>query len=406
MPSTMDRRSKLAEIKLVSKFHPVANYSYPSPMSPTSPTISRFDRCSVGSEGSAPGLIDDRTDSEVSQEDDYQHLAHATELWDSFWQAGGEWRLEDAKLELAHPTKDKDEYKPRTSSHHSRQPSQQSVEARTPSWPLPLSTANTPHKPATKYSAFPSLRPIPLTSTLAPAPLCPKSPPGTSTMTAPCVPPPRPRRPEALLTPCLRQPGQTTVILPPTANLMQPCMYARPNTSSGTAQAPQKSMVGHSRNHSSIVGIRDVASRSSQNLTRASFTHETQHGPRNSKSTTYLSAARQQQRHEQLQHLQLQQQLQQQQQQQQQQQREEPQSVFEEDSDCETSGAKSFFRFHRRSGSDKSHKASAAAQEAASLHKRRNRADTIAVSPMTNPPTLERERKVDVFGRILGRRSR
>ncbi|KAM3533188.1 hypothetical protein MY4038_003511 [Beauveria bassiana] len=400
MSRTMDRRSKLAEIKLVSKFHPVANYSYPSPMSPTSPTINRFDRCSVGSEGSTPGLIDDRTDSEVSQEDDYQHIAHATELWDSFWQAGGEWRLEDAKLELAHPGKD--EYRPRTSSHHSRQPSQKSVEPRTPSWPLPLSTANTPHKPATKYSAFPSLRPVPLTSALAPAPLCPKSP-GTSTMTAPCIPPPRPRRPEALLTPCLRQPGQTTVILPSTAKVMQPCMYTRPKTSSGTAQAPQKSMVGHSRNHSTIVGIQDVASRSSQNLTRALLTHEFQHGPRNSKSTTYLSAARQQQRQEQLQQLQ---QLQQEQQQRQQQQREEPQSVFEEDSDCEASGAKSFFRFHRRSGSDKSHKASAAAQEAASLHKRRNRADTIAVSPMTNPPTLERERKVDVFGRILGRRSR
>ncbi|KAM3501205.1 hypothetical protein MY11210_009407 [Beauveria gryllotalpidicola] len=402
MPKTiMDRRSKLAEIKLVSKYYPVANYSYPSPMSPTSPTISRLDRCSVGSEGSAPGLIDDRTDSEVSQEDDYQHLAHATELWDSFWQAGGEWRLEDAKLELTHPSSKDEEYRPRTSSHHKRQPSQRSVEARNPSWPLPLSTANTPHKPATtKYSAFPSLRPTPLTSSLvAPAPLGPKSP-GTSTVTAPCIPPPRPRRPEALLTPCLRQPGQTRVVLPSTAPVMQPCMmYTRPQTSSGTAQAPKKSMVGHSRNHSTIVGNHDIASRSSQNLTRAPFTHEPQHGPRSSKSTTYLGAARQQQRQEQLEQLQ-------QLQQQRQQQREEPHSVFEEDSDCEASGAKSFFRFHRRSGSDKSHKASAAAQEAASLHKRRNRADTIAVSPMTNPPTLERERKVDVFGRILGRRSR
>nr|CEG04144.1 unnamed protein product [Fusarium clavum] len=84
----MERSSKLADLKLVSKYYPVTNYSYPQqPERPSQYVRSRFsnDRASLGSEGSSPSLIDDRTDSEVSLDDDYQYHAHGAELWDSFW---------------------------------------------------------------------------------------------------------------------------------------------------------------------------------------------------------------------------------------------------------------------------------------------------------------------------------
>ncbi|KAJ4147443.1 hypothetical protein LMH87_001960 [Akanthomyces muscarius] len=385
---TMDRHSKLAEIKLVSKYYPVANYSYPSPMSPTSPTISRQDRTSVGSDGSTPGLIDDRTDSEVSQEDDYQRHTQTTELWDSFWRPGGEWRLEDAQLDLTLNVSE--EHPALVPSQHKRQPSQESVAGDSPSWPLPNPVAST-RKPAATYSAFPSIRPLPRTSPV-PAPLSPRSP-VTSTFAGGCLPPPRPHRSDALLTPCLEQPLQVPAAL--TSPVLPPRTDSRPKTSSGAAHRPKKSIDGFFRDNANIFGIHSAASRSSEDLTKVPSTTEPPHrAPRHYKSTTYLGAARQQQR----QHLV--------QQQQQQPQQAEPQSVFEEDSDCEEPAGISFFRFHKRSGSDKSCKSSAATQEAALTRKRRNRADTIPVPSTTKPPSSERERKVDVFGRMLGRRSR
>lgn len=388
---TMDRHSKLAEIKLVSKYYPVANYSYPSPMSPTSPTISRRDRTSVGSDGSAPGLVDDRTDSEVSQEDDYQYHTQTTELWDSFWRPGGEWRLEDAQRDLALGAKD--EHPALVPSQHKRQPSRDSVAADGPSWPLPNPAASSTRKPAATYSAFPSIRPLPRTSPV-PAPLSPRSP-VTSAFAGASLPPPRPHRPEALLTPCLEQPLQVPAAL--TSPILPPRTDSRPKTSSGAVHRSKKSIDGFFRDNANIFGIHSAASRSSEDLTKVPSTAETAHrAPRHYKSTTYLGAARQQQR----------QQLVQQQQQQQQLQQAEPHSVFEEDSDCEEPAGISFFRFHKRTGSDKSYKSSAAMQEAAITRKRRNRADTIPVPSATKPPSSERERKTDVFGRMLGRRSR
>ncbi|EFQ32664.1 uncharacterized protein GLRG_07808 [Colletotrichum graminicola M1.001] len=111
----MERQTKLAHLKLVSKYYGYANFSYPrgdgtptrnpyrraghtfstedlsqdcpSKLShPSTPT--RRDRTSIGSQssnGSAPSLIDDRTDSEVSLDDDYQYHTSASQLWDSFW---------------------------------------------------------------------------------------------------------------------------------------------------------------------------------------------------------------------------------------------------------------------------------------------------------------------------------
>lgn len=402
-----DRQSKLAEIKLVSKYYPVANYSYPrkddgtTPMSPTSPNMQRHERTSIGSDGSAPGLVDDRTDSEVSQEDDYQYHTHATELWDSFWQPGGEWRLEDPQVDLVLPVKE-DYPALIPSPQHRRQPSQKSVrDEESPAWPLPSPTTN-PGRPAsrkpTKYSAFPTLKPMPNRSSLVPGPLSPRAP-STATMGAARVPPPRPERPAALLTPCLEQPAKVPAAFATDSSIYLPRGDSRPKTSSGAPSRSSKFMGGHGKTDSNPLSIYSIASRSSEDLTKAPPTRESHRTPRHCKSTTYLGAARQQQR--------------QQQQQQQlrglaQQQEAEPHSVFEDDSDSEESGGISFFRFHKRSGSDKSYKAASAAQEAALHRRRRNRADTIPVpSPTTTKPaSSERERKVDVFGRMLGRRSR
>lgn len=399
---TMDQQNKLAEIKLVSKYYPVANYSYPrkedgsAPMSPTSPTISRRDRGSIGSEGSTPGLIDDRTDSEVSQEDDYQYHTHATELWDSFWQPGGEWRLEDTQVDLLLPVKE-DYPALIPSPQHKRKPSLKVVEAKSPSWPLPNPASNA-RKPAATYSAFPSVRPLPSRSSQLPAPLSPRSP-ITNTLPGVChLPPPRPERPDALLTPCLEQPAK----IPAAVATAAPRTDSRPKTSSGTPTRSKKSIDATIRDHVNIFGIHTAASRSSEDLSKAvsspTSQEPAQRTPRHYKSTTYLGAARQFQR--------------------QQQQQElsqppplpplptEPHSVFEDDSDCEESAGMSFFRFHKRSGSDKSYKASAAAQEAALARRRRNRADTIPAPATSKSPSSERERKADVFGRMLGRRSR
>ncbi|GFP59406.1 hypothetical protein TASIC1_0013010200 [Trichoderma asperellum] len=100
----MERSSKLAPLTLVSKYYPVANYSYPRSEGAPTPCNSRspsykwsredfFKRSSVDSQppapsplSSPPSLVDDRTDSEASADvDDYRYHTHANELWDSFW---------------------------------------------------------------------------------------------------------------------------------------------------------------------------------------------------------------------------------------------------------------------------------------------------------------------------------
>jgi hypothetical protein len=87
----MDRNNGLADLTLVNKYFPVANYSYPRPESCAQHeprTIA--DRNSLGSEGSAPGLVDDRSDSEASFgfsfDEERNYEVKAAELWDSFWE--------------------------------------------------------------------------------------------------------------------------------------------------------------------------------------------------------------------------------------------------------------------------------------------------------------------------------
>ncbi|KAJ3540368.1 hypothetical protein NM208_g5094 [Fusarium decemcellulare] len=161
----MERSSKLADLKLVSKYYPVTNYSYPQQperLSQYGKGLFPNDRASLGSEGSAPGLIDDRTDSEASLDDDYQYHAHAAELWDSFWL----------------PTKTKDlELRPRKqypalipSPQHRRR---QAEERRIPAWPLPDTPRPRNRKPAATYSPFPKpLALPPRTTSLVPSWQC------------------------------------------------------------------------------------------------------------------------------------------------------------------------------------------------------------------------------------------
>ncbi|KAK1996380.1 hypothetical protein LX36DRAFT_658603, partial [Colletotrichum falcatum] len=120
-PPSMERQTKLAHLKLVSKYYGYANFSYPrgdstptrnpyrraghtyssedlvsegrrgkEPPSSHPSTPTKRDRASIGSQSSsgsaAPSLIDDRTDSEASvDDDDYQYHASASQLWDTFW---------------------------------------------------------------------------------------------------------------------------------------------------------------------------------------------------------------------------------------------------------------------------------------------------------------------------------
>ncbi|KAM5346751.1 hypothetical protein ACJ41O_009756 [Fusarium nematophilum] len=162
----MERSSKLADLKLVSKYYPVTNYSYPQqPERLSQHGRGHFskDRASLGSEGSAPGLIDDRTDSEVSLDDDYQYHAHAAELWDSFWLPS---KTDQQQLQ---PRK---QYPALIPSPQQRL-KQAAEERRIPAWPLPESPRPRNRKAAATYSPFPKPLPLPpRTTSLVPSWQC------------------------------------------------------------------------------------------------------------------------------------------------------------------------------------------------------------------------------------------
>lgn len=153
----------------MSKYYPMANYSYPrkesfgaqpGQMSPL------MNRSSLGSEGSAPGLIDDQTDdSEVSAEDDYQYHSHATELWDSFWPA------DRKSCEPVREVETKKQYPALLPSNKSS-PADQC--RRRNAWPLANASSPQSRRPAATYSAFPKSSAAPPRSTsLAPSgPAC------------------------------------------------------------------------------------------------------------------------------------------------------------------------------------------------------------------------------------------
>lgn len=425
----MERSSKLADLTLVSKYYPVANYSYPR-----NETMNKYaahmaappDRSSLGSDASAPGLIDDRTDSEVSADDDYQHNNHTSDIWNSYWRPGDEKRNEH---ELS-PRKQYPALIP--SPQHRRKDFDEQSGRQSPSWPLPDGAS---HKPRTRqtaatYSPFPKAVPLPPRAK-------PASPSWENSR------PQRPAHDERLLTPCLNQAtspvaaflnslpnyihripepepivpevrtehssistiaeeperpqtSRSVATRPPT-----PAEMPRPKTSHSSHSSHRPPTPAEPRHVKSSRSLRPISptdiSRPKPCLANRPPTpfeaeppnlyHSDHHFPvpdlppgqrlNHQRSMGFLTPNG------------------------------EPRSFFEDDSDGEEEeeGSKSFFRFHKRSTSDLRRR-SARSTDSEAPKRRRGR-----TSPTpTEPPgrsSIERKRHgVDVFGRMLGRRSR
>ncbi|KAL6694710.1 hypothetical protein J3F84DRAFT_377727 [Trichoderma pleuroticola] len=222
----MERTSELAELTLVSKYYPVANYSYPrSEGYARTPYNSRRSsneaedkRTSLASQASAvaspfmlspplPSLIDDRTDSEASaDDDDIRYHAHGDELWDSFLESGlyihDNLAMRAAAMapvaapECVPPMVPQKDYPALIASPHQarRRPQPQGQRSQECSWPLSDSPPR--RRPSPIYSAFPKIVSIPSgrcsrqSSTSQLSTVC--------SMDAPCAPqdaPPLPPRP-------------------------------------------------------------------------------------------------------------------------------------------------------------------------------------------------------------------
>ncbi|QYT00617.1 von Willebrand factor and related coagulation protein [Trichoderma simmonsii] len=192
------RTSKLAQLTLVSKYYPVANYSYPRSEGCYARTPYNSRRCSnesedkrtslASSQASAmaspymypfmlslplPSLIDDRTDSEASaDDDDIRYHAHGDELWDSFLESGlyihdnlesraAAMASSVAAPECVPPMVPQKDYPALIASPHQvrRRPLPQEQRAQECSWPLSDSPPR--RRPSPIYSAFPKIVSIP-----------------------------------------------------------------------------------------------------------------------------------------------------------------------------------------------------------------------------------------------------
>lgn len=362
-----ENTNKLGEVKLVSKYYPVGNYSYPRKDDGTLRNTIRTvnDRASLesqDSEASAPGLVDDKSDSEVSQEDDPQVHAHTTDPFESFWSPD--------HIDAVHSASEAPHKKQYPAlipcPQHCRQRSESSDGQMSPSWPLPdPAPRERPRKTGASYSAFPRYR-------LNPPPQVPSK---TSV-------PPRPPRPSHLiLTPCLEQPELLPSPFVTTSGLTSPNRLQRPKTSAGASSPSSRHRVTQSLDERPL-SIADMDRRKSsgqlprpQSSIRPQSPTRPQRGPRSYKSTSQLAGHKPAE-----------------------------QSYFDfDDSDSEepptTANSKSFFKFHRRSGSDQRHSDK-------ENSKPRHRADTLPVSPTLvqgeQPSNTGKRRQGDVLGRVLG----
>ncbi|KAK4073509.1 uncharacterized protein Triagg1_5335 [Trichoderma aggressivum f. europaeum] len=195
----MERTSKLAQLTLVSKYYPVANYSYPRSegYAARTPYNSRRSsneaedkRTSLASQAPTspfmslspplPSLIDDRTDSEASaDDDDIRYHAHGDELWDSFLESGlyihdnlhihdNQTKRADAMASfvtapecVVPPVVPQKDYPALIASPHQvrRRPLTQGRRSQECSWPLSDSPPR--RRPSPIYSAFPKIVSIP-----------------------------------------------------------------------------------------------------------------------------------------------------------------------------------------------------------------------------------------------------
>ncbi|KAG5982095.1 hypothetical protein E4U55_002292 [Claviceps digitariae] len=387
-----------ADVRPLSKCHLVANYSYPR-KSPTrtsfrssqrssSQCSSKTSQChgreSLGSEESAPELVEDPADSEASGDDDDQYLADMTQLWDTFWRHNSPSKEAE---DIAVPS---EQYPALIPSPQKMQQSFKHDDQTAPAWPLPNSSSSTPpqrqpkKQPAIRYSAFP--KPTPLRS---PANISPAAPtrgvsrrqqtrPQSSHTSGKPLRPPRPR--EALLTPCIQRPSFVPVSFVMSDYTIQknedlspisPTSYRPAVFDDEDIWGPWDSPSTPKRPHTCT--IYSVISRSATHLPVPEIRPSPSRVPRPSKSIAALSQCRFEQ---------------------------EPRSVFEDDSDDEVEEchSKKFFSFHKSSNSDQK--------------RWRNRANTISlVVPSRDElrqPLLQQKQRHgrDVFGRLLGRRSR
>lgn len=374
----MERPSKLADLKLVSKYYPVAqvtNYSYPQPerLSQYGRRRSRLsdDRSSLGSEGSSPGLIDDPTDSEVSVDDDYQYHAHGAELWDTFW--------------LPSPTEKKKEFdlrpvkqypallpSPRTAKKRDQEVS------RSTAWPLPESARPRSRKPTATYSPFPKPFVLPpRTASLVPSWQCSR-PMGHTR-----------RRADSRLSTCVSEPSPRTATFP-----ISPDAY---RTNFSLPCTPMESCFALEHQPETIPESRPVTSSENKEFcpppTRAAPPPPLPSPTKSLPPTLLLKQSMPCLRPINPEP--------------------EPHSVFEDDSDSESeSHGRSFFRFHKRGDSSDTRRSSKSCDP--SSRRRRTRACTAPSSPVKMPPERistnempgKKRQGGDVLNRMLGRRSR
>ncbi|TPX10736.1 uncharacterized protein E0L32_008305 [Thyridium curvatum] len=176
----MERSTGLAEIKLVSKYYPVNNYSYPRADAARCQRKSIVGRGSLDSDCSMPGMVDDHG-SDVSAEDDYQYHVSAAELWDSFWQASG--TSEQRSKRDAYPgftappalrpqlSQPEPRIREETDTNSSAYTGRTTPES-PPSWPLPCNSAQDRSvktiTPKASYSLFPAPARVPTIPVLPP----------------------------------------------------------------------------------------------------------------------------------------------------------------------------------------------------------------------------------------------
>ncbi|EFY89108.1 hypothetical protein MAC_04883 [Metarhizium acridum CQMa 102] len=393
----MDRSyGKLVDLTLVSKYYPVANYSYPrkDSTSPTSATFScnsRYSsnsssssrgRESLGSEGSAPGLIEDRTDSEVSVDDDYQYHAHTAELWDSFWPHHESTKANHDSFSV--PDK---QYPALIPSPRVKKQYMCLGERIPPSWPLATASAapsrTQTRKAAATYSPFPKPPSPPPTKKLPSIPVSKDKKPSRPSISGGRTPVRPPRPAETVLTPCMQHIGFVPVSTAVADYIIQdpspvaPIDCRRPRTSCG--QGPRKTADEASLNRLSHCTIYSVISHSATHLPAPEIRPSPPRAPRHFKSLAALPRVQTEQMEQ------------------------EPHSVFEDDSDCEDGHSRKFFSFHKRSDSTYKRRRNRSNTTPAAQQKCADKDD---IRPLSSTSTHQKRHGHDVFGRLLGRRSR
>lgn len=389
----MERPSKLADLKLVSKYYPVAqvtNYSYPQPerLSQHGRRRSRLsdDRSSLGSQESSPGLIDDPTDSEVSVDDDYQYHAHGAELWDTFWLPSPTEKKEEFDLQPVKqaPQPVKQDLQP-VKQYPALLPSPQTAKKedpevkRSPAWPLPESSQPRSRKPTATYSPFPKPFPLPpRTASLIPSWQCSR-PMGHTR-----------RRADSRLSTCVSEPSPRTATFP-----ISPDAY---KTNFSLPCTPMESHFTLENQPETIPESRPVSYSENKEFPAPPTRMAPPPPPVPSPTKSLPPALLLKQSMPCLRPMIPE---------------PEPHSVFEDDSDSESeSNGRSFFRFHKRGESSDTRRSSKSCDP--STRRKRNRACTAPSSPIkmlpertsTSEMPVEKSRSSDILNRMLGRRSR